>query len=141
MKKTIGKVFAVILAALIIGGCFACNETSKSRTSRRWGITIPENAREVYKSYEGGKDTSAYYVYNADKNEISFEMKPMDEFYKVAFMQMFRPVYSERVPENMTVNWEHELYGYYAAKKSGSWKLFCVFDADEDLLYVMDTDI
>lgn len=33
------------------------------------------------------------------------------------------------------------MFGLYKSDRNDTWTLFCVFDADENLLYVMDTDI
>lgn len=112
----------------------------KSATYRRWQFPIPENANEIFKHIEGENDTAAYYVYNnVTKDGIRHLLKHrVVEAYETYFMSKFRPLCSKFVPEDMKINWEHELYGYFQNKKHDTWWLFCVLDADENLLYVMD---
>ena len=137
------KKLLTILAIIVISICFTgCSESSKARTYRHWDFTIPNNAQEVYTSFEGGTDTIAYYVYEGvNKDDVVGFMWRVDEAYKQYYMSRFRSLLSTKVPEEMHVNWEHELYGFFETKgQFGKW-LFCIYDEDVDLMYVMDIAI
>lgn len=141
MKKRIAVLFAVLIIAVASVFGAACNYPNKNNMYKRWGINIPAGAKEVYKSYEGGREYLLYAVYQADKDDIKFDMQPVDEEYETKFEKRFKSVYSKRVSEDRRINWEHDLDGYYDEKSDGLKTVFCVFDKEENLLYVMDTTI
>ena len=66
MKKRIAVLFAVLIIAVASVFGAACNYPNKNNMYKRWGINIPAGAKEVYKSYEGGREYLLYAVYQAD---------------------------------------------------------------------------
>lgn len=110
----------------------------KARAYHRWQIVIPKEAKEVFNYSSAGIDTGSFGVFETKRDDIEFEMNAVDEEYKTKFLRVFS-LYSKNT--DYRVDWEHELYGLYKSDKKDTWTLFCVFDADKNLLYVMDTDI
>lgn len=138
MKRKSAIVLSVLTVFILAFSFVGCNKKAdlKKRAYTRWGVVIPASATEVFNYYSGGIDTGSFGVFETERDDIEFEMQPVDEAYKNRFLRTFG-VYSKKT--DIRINWEHELLGFYKSDRNET--LFCVFDADENLLYVMDTDI